>query len=266
MSSIAQQRANWATAESCSECVCWRRSSFHVVLFTAPLLLKRIWYSNLLPDDYHADDTAVWWRDDITFEVLFFRKQPDSYHGASACPESAEAFICWHISCCAGGFMWFPVTFFPVDCLVAPHGHDFNVSVTHTRRHYCSSCLRTTMELGCCVTFVPALCITCLRYYVTCHISIAALATLWPPRYWVCLLFLESAGGPCSAPTKPARIWFHVGSNSGGDTRMCHIHMHAQLLYWLLLAILLLFIFFKERHSLPWLSTVVFLGFPLHDC
>lgn len=50
--------------------------------------------------------------------------------------------------------------------------------LSHTSRHYCSSCLRPTMELGCCVTFVPAHCITCFWYYVTYHISIAALATL----------------------------------------------------------------------------------------
>lgn len=73
------------------------------------------------------------------------------------------------------------------------------------------------------------------------------------PRYFVCLLFLECDGGPCSAWTKPARIWFHVDSNSRRDTRIWHMRMHAQLLYRLLLAILLLLLFFFKGETFTFL-------------
>lgn len=88
---------------------------------------------------------------------------------------------------------------FPAMC----HHPDFNVCVcvSHTGRHHCSSCLRTTAQSGCCVTFVPAHCIiTCFWYYVTYRISIAALATLWPHAASLACYFWNLLAGHARPP------------------------------------------------------------------
>lgn len=125
----------------------------------------------------------------------FVLQKSDSSDGAAAHPESAETLMLTRLLlcclCCVISSSQRCVIVLTLTC----------VCVSHTGGHHCSSCLRTTAQSGCCVTFVPAHCIiTCFWYYVTYRISIAALATLWPHAASLACYFWNLLAGHARPP------------------------------------------------------------------
>lgn len=73
------------------------------------------------------------------------------------------------------------------------------------------------------------------------------------PHSFSRLLFLESAGRTRSSPTKPTRIWFHVGS-SDGDARRRTPSIYVTTCNFSI------FFFFFKGEMFTSLATVVFLS------